>query len=138
MLLVLRRVLRLAVRRAAAGGEDELLHPLVDHRLKQSQRRHDVQFRVRGRIGDGDAHVDLRRVMIDEIEAASAQFVDRGRIAQIGDDQLCLLVHVLQLAAAQVIDDDHLVTARDVSVDDVRSDESGTARDQHFHFEQPS
>ena len=130
--------MRLAVRGAAAGGEDDLLHAVVDHGLEQPQRGHDVQLRIGRGIGHRHAHVDLRGVMVEEIEAAPAQLLGRGRIAQIRHDQLGFRIDVLDAAAAQIIDDRHFMTARDIGIDDMRADEPGPSGNEHFHFESRS
>ena len=67
----------------------------------------------------------------------AADALDRGEVGDVGGDQPGALGHgvgdVLPAAGREVVDDRHLVAARDQRVDEVRADESGAAADQCLH-----
>ena len=67
----------------------------------------------------------------------SGQLLERGAVADVGLDQLRAgskrSVEVLPLAGREVIDDDHLVAAREQGVDQIRADKPRAACHQSLH-----
>src|SRR5687768_1578314 len=102
MIFGLRCELRLPVSGPSARCEDDLLDACIDEGLKKPERSHDVELRVGGGVGHRDSHVDLRCVMIDEVEAACPEFLYRRRVTKVGLYELRLRIHVLPAAAAEI------------------------------------
>ena len=48
-------------------------------------------------------------------------------------DELRFCVHILGFAAGQVVDDDNVMPRLDIRVNDVRTDEAGTACHEDLH-----
>ena len=126
-----RRRVALAVDRTARRGEDHL-RAVAPRRLEHAQRPEHVHVGVVDRILDGDAHVRLRR----EVEARlRPDLVEDG--VRVGADVALVearaLGHILAAAVAQVVEDVHLVAARDQRVGHVRADEPCAAGDDGPH-----
>jgi hypothetical protein len=125
------RVLRgrrvaLAVDRAARRGEDDP-RAVAGGGVQHADGPDDVDLGVEGGPLDGHAHVGLR----GEVEARlRPHFVKDGvdcvPVTDVGDRQADVLVEVLAPPAREVVDDQHLVSAGDERVDDVRADEAGS------------
>ena len=71
---------------------------------------------------DRDAHVHLgAEVKTDLGTQLGEELVQR--LAQVGDDESHALGHVLALAVREIVERDHIVTAREQRLDDMRADE---------------
>src|SRR5690606_26441895 len=122
---------RLAVDNAAGRDEDEPARAVPQRALGDVQEPVDVDARVAARIGDGHAHVDLRGVVIDDVEAARLlEYAGESGIADVELDEACAGRDVLGAAGAQVVDDPDAISAREVRFSDVPAYETGPARDQ--------
>ena len=121
-----RGALALAVDRAAGGAEDQL-RAVRARRLEHVHRPEHVHLRVEERLLDGGADVGLRGEVDDEL---GPELVEE-RAERLAD---VVLVHgrgrvqVLAPPGGEVVDDVHLVAARDERVDDVRADEARLLR----------
>ena len=114
----------LAVARAARGGED---HLCAVRGREDVHRADDVDRRVVVRALHRRLDVGLRREVEDDVG------VDRERLADVVLEQRRGGVHVLALAGGEVVDDRHVVAARDERVDEIRPDEARTACDDRPH-----
>ena len=84
-------------------------------------------------VGVGDRHPDvcLGSEVHDPLRSALAD--DRvERLADVVHVQGRGSGHLLALALREIVDDVHLVAAREERLDDVRADESGTAGDERL------
>jgi hypothetical protein len=111
-----------------APRKDDLLHTHLQGGLEKSQRGHDVQRGVECWIGHRDSHVDLRRVMIEDVDAEGADLLDRGRLGQVALDHRRLRMNVLPSSAAEVVEQGHAIGALDIRIDDVGADEARATR----------
>src|SRR5687768_4352933 len=58
---------------------------------------------------------------------------NRGQLADIAFDEPHAGTHIRPMARGEVIENRHLIPAAQEQIDDVRSDESGTAGHENFH-----
>ena len=122
--------LRLPVDHSPAGHEDHPPGPCVARRLQDVEETGDVHPGVRNRIGYRNANIDLRRVVVDQVEA---DIPDQLRGAGIGDvhlDELGAGGNVRQAARREVVHNPHPIASFDVGVRHVAPDEAGTAGNQ--------
>ncbi len=116
------RPVTLAVDRAARGGEDHLDAGLAC-RLGDAHRADDVHLGVVVRPFHGRLHVGLRREVEDRLRA-----VEVDALADVALHEGRLRVQVRALAEREIVDDEHLVPARDERIDEIRADESRASR----------
>ena len=134
MVLVARHNVRLAVERAAGGDEDELAHAVVDRGFQQVYPSYEVHLRVKRRVGDRLRHLGLRGVVVDDLGLEGRHDrSDLGRIAQIESVHLRVTIEVVLVPGGEVVDYGDLVPGREVSIDDVRSDETCASGDENLH-----
>ena len=129
--LARRPAVGLAVDRAAGRGEDHL-RPVPPSRLEHAERPEDVHLRVVDRVLHGHPDVRLRR----EVEARLRPHLVEDAVgvgAEVGLVEARALRHVFAPAARQVVEDVHLVAARDERVGDVRADEARAPGDDRSH-----
>ena len=99
---------------------------MVARRLEDADRSHHVDFRVEVRTRDRHAHVGLGR----EVEACVGPdgFENgQGVRADIRCVHHGVFRDVLALPRRQVVEDVHLVAAREQRLDQMRADEASTA-----------
>ena len=82
----------------------------------------------RGRLAHRGLDVGLRGEMEDDVDAAEVDAV-----ADVALDERRRGVDELALPEREVVDDEHLVAARDEGVDEVRADEPGSSGDRRAH-----
>jgi hypothetical protein len=126
-----RRPVALAVDRAAGRAEDDLRLDRV-RRLEHLDRAEHVHVGVVDRPVDRDANVDLR----GQVEADRGPRVGEDLtepLANVLLDDRHAVGHVLVLPVREVVDDGHLVAARQQRFDDVRADEPGAPCDDRPH-----
>ncbi len=118
---------RVAVDHAAAAGVDHPLDAALPRALEQVDEAHDVDARVEGGLFDRDAHVDLRRVMVERVELPGGEQPARLGRANVRADEARGLRHVLLVPAREIVEHDDLPTLRQVRLRDVGADEPGPA-----------
>jgi hypothetical protein len=117
-----RRAVALSVDGAAGRAEDDL-RVARTRRLQHRDRPEHVHRRVVLRPVDRDAHVDLSRKVTAQL--GPRLFEDLGQpFANVVHDEAHRLGDVLSLAVREVVDDRHLVAARQQRMNDVRADEA--------------
>ena len=89
-------------------------------------------------VGERQAHVDLRGEVEDRLRARRGDDrLERLRVAHVAALQHGAVLErageVALAAAGEVVDDRHLVAALEQRVDEVRSDEAGSAGDEGTH-----
>ena len=119
-----------AVDHAPAGHEDHPAGALVARSLQDVDEAGDVDPGVGDRIGDRGPHVDLRRVVVDEVETDIADQVAGTRIGDVHLDKLGAGGDVRGPSRREIVHDPHPVAPRDVGARDVGPDESGAAGDE--------
>ena len=119
----------LAVDRAAARGEDDA-RPGCAGRLEDVHRADDVDLGVEHRPLDRGADVGLGGEMQDDVRPQLGSERLDGGIADVELVELGAGGEVLARAGREVVDDVHLVPAREQRVDDVRADEARSACDE--------
>ena len=102
--------------------------------LKQVERSKHIDFRVVHRICDRMAHIDLGREMEHRVrlECTNQVYDLRGRHVDLVCDHRAALPGVLEVrkgTGAEIVDDEHLVTVVDESINKLRSDASGPPPD---------
>ena len=89
---------------------------------------------VQRRLRDRFHHLRLRRRVDHRVELlASKEVADALAVADVRDDEPHRGIEVRAVAGREVVEDEHVVAARPKRVDDVRSEEPGTAGDQNAH-----
>ena len=83
--------------RPPGGGKDHLPDPVLPRRLEKNERIQDVLLRVEDGIGDGLAHVDLRRVVAEDLRPESPDRLDGGFRSSVSEDEPGSLGDVLLL-----------------------------------------
>ncbi len=116
------RTVALAVDRAAGGREDDLRAGQAGG-LGNANRPDDVHLRVTVGLPDGGLHIGLRGEVEDDLRA-----VELDAVPDVALDEGRGGVQVRTLAGGEVVDDRHLVSARDEGIDEIRADESRASR----------
>ena len=131
--VILRRgLVALAVDRAAARGEDEP-RPGGASGFEDAHRPDDVDLGVEDGPLDRRADVGLGGEMEDDVgPELSAERFDGG-VADVELVELGAGGEVVARAGGEVVDDVHLVAAREQRVDDMRADEARAACDERPH-----
>jgi hypothetical protein len=130
--------LALAVDRPAGGDEDD---PVALRRARRPEHvggAADVDRGVEGRVLERLADVDLGGQVEDGLgPTLGGQRAQRRGVADVELDQLGARrqrpLEVDQASGREVVDDRHLVPARQQSVDQIRADKSRAAGDQASH-----
>ena len=130
--------LDVAVDRAARRGVHDPRDARPARRLEHVDRPADVDPGIPRRILDRLAHVDLRREVEDDVGPRADEHL--GHALGVGDVDLVEgdpaaagAVEVADPARREVVDDGHLVAAVEQGVDEVRSDEAGSAGHEGAH-----
>ena len=82
---------------------------------------------------DRDAHVDLGGEVEADLRPRVVEHLAEP-VADVALDEPRALGHVLALPVREVVDDRHLVAAREQRLDDVRADEPGAPCDDRPHW----
>ena len=122
--------LRLPVDHSPAGHEDHPPGPRAARRLQDVEEAGDVHARVRNRIGYRGADVDLRRVVVDQVEADLADKLPGAGIGDVHLDELGAGGNVRQASRRKVVHHPHPIASLDVGVRYVAPDEAGGAGNQ--------
>src|SRR5207247_174634 len=134
MVLVGGHYVGIAVEGASGGAEDDLAHGVVDGGAQDVETAHDVDLCVVARIRDRLRDLGLRGVMVDELGLEGG---DGGlhlrQVPHIGAVHARGRVHVVLAPSAHVVEHRNLVPRGDVSIDDVRADESRAASHENLH-----
>src|SRR5699024_4291763 len=123
---------------AARGGVDDLADTSGTCGLSQADSRQDIELCVVNGILDGFADIDLGCEVEDDLGAEIAHdFVNihGEQFSHYERDLLGTIVlsQVLTATAAQVVNDENLVSLRNKKVNEVRADEAGAAGDDGTH-----
>ena len=102
---------------AAAGGVNDLLHPVINATLDETDRADDVVLRVENRFGVGSTDIVLRRMVVDNIGFLTLKNFVKRRIQERGFVKFCSWVEVVSVSSSQVVDDNHFVSELDQRVD---------------------
>ena len=102
--------------------------PRAARGLQHAHRADDVDRRVVVGTRDRGHHVGLRGEVEDDVGRAELE-----PVADVALDEGGRRVEVLALAGGEIVDGEHLVTALDETVDEVRSDEPGSTGDDRPH-----
>ena len=72
--------------------------------------------------------------MVDDVRPERGDdLLDRGEVCHVDAMQRCVRVDVVFAPGAEVVQHRHVVPCRHVSVDHVRTDETGAASDENLH-----
>ena len=124
---------RVAVDRAAAGGEDEPPPACPPKGHQQVQAANDVRLSVEGRVLGRDHHRGLGRQMVDDLRPTVLDDPRRGiGVADVDLVEGGLRVDVVKLAGGEVVDDGDVMACLDERVDDMGADEAGSAGDEYI------
>ena len=132
-MLLRRGLVALAVDRAAARGEDDARSGCAS-RLEDVHRADDVDLGVEDGPLDRGADVGLGGEMQDDVRPKLGSERLDGRIADVELVELGAGGEVVARAGREVVDDVHLVPAREQRIDDVGADEAGAACDERTHY----
>src|SRR5207302_10555778 len=101
----------------------------LSQRFQEIERSADIDARVRHRVGDAFADVDLRREMNDDIEGCFRnQSRGFGR-ANVELVKARTRVEILSATGREVIEDMYVVVAREKYLRDVRTNETSAPGD---------
>ena len=117
----------LAVDRPARGGEDHL-GARVPGCFEDGDRAHDVDLCVAGGFAHRRLNIGLGREVEDDVGASRVDAV-----ADVSDGERCTCRKVLTLPRREVINNGDRIASRQERVDEVRSDEAGSAGDYSSH-----
>ena len=123
------------------GGQQDATRAGIARRLEHRDGARHVDLGVERRVDDRLADVDLRGEVHDDVGPGGRERpAERAEVAHV--DRMQLHAALLRLrdprprAAVQVVGHRDLGPAIEQRVDEMRSDEAGTAGDDHAHAEQ--
>ena len=133
MILRGRQDVGISVPGAPGRGVDDPLHPGATARLQQPDRAQHVDARVEERIDDRAGDRGLGRDVNDDARLRRGEHGVEPGLAQVADVQSRRGGDSLAPARGQIVDHVDRVALREETIDDVRADEAGAARDQNLH-----
>ena len=117
------------------GGENDFFYARFARRFEDGEESHDVFVGVEMRIVDGNGHHRLRRFVVHGVEPMRFEnFLDILFLPNVDFDEFGGRMDKFRRAGGQVIQNRDAVPVFDEEIDDVRSDETGAARDTNIHM----
>ena len=121
----------------AAGKHKTAGEAAVVQRAQQDRGTEIIGSHIVIDVAEVAAEPDHRRMMAQRVDAID-RVAGEGRIGEIAPAVLGVCRKIFGLAVmgtwVQAVGDAHLVAAMDEKIDDMGSDESGTAGDEHAHL----
>ncbi len=121
-----------SINRPPCGSEDNALDPVSARALEQIQGPEDVGIGIMPGMGHGPAKVDVRSLVIDEVEVALLKDGVEGRAADVILEKLRPRVQVDHLTRRKAVYNSHVVPCPEICIDDMGSNKPRAATDQNI------